>query len=1268
MSHPHAVCFAMPKPDLSWYAAVLVRGVLVRGVVVVVLVSLLLPGVAMAQKKGKKNAEPEIPERQFEQADLKGVRFPVDETVLTAGRTATLAFDVTEAVDEDREGTARVEGVGGGGGGGLEVVMPPRVLAGERRGFVRLRASREGVKEGGATLRVGDASLKLRGRPAAVEPVELRPVIFNPVPRAAVWGEVGVGVELFVPDAEDEPRVALLAAPAPWDASKPEGVKGLVRLEPVEAADGSQSPVRRYGFELDADKLPAGPVQLVPVVTYKDRDGSQVVGEAVVVFAVRGDTKRLLDEEAESFDGVEAPQRFRDREQQTPKLRIGKSEDASGGAFVDNPGQRPVLIVPVKVEEGGEGGGRYQVMLRVDSREAGGMLATVGVRVGNDNDPRTSGVVPISRWHRVAVGRPVSLKAGRQTLALVYENDFNRGRGNDRGLRIDRVELLRLSEGEASNGLDGVTSAAVGTPVRAALEVPLHGRVLTGDVTVRGRVSAEGDRPAQATLLLNGEAFGTLRDATPSFEVSRGQMKPGVNTFQIEAVDARGVVARSAVHEVTLAELPGKRTVEPRRVERYGIDSDRWVDGVQDKLADDRRFGGRHAAMMGEGEAVLELPVELAGRFTVRLDGFGEAFKGPPIVSVELVQGGKRTPVGEPVKVWNAQRDLRVGDVNLVRGVKRLAVVFTNDAHEPGKGDRNFRLRGVELRTAGEDTSTPAATLVYPKPGATVYEADAVVADVADDREVAWAEVLLDGEPTGMRLEGDGYTPMAVPVALRGVSSGEHTLALRVADAAGNTSDTQGVKVRVTSEEPATLGPYARAVRLLNRFGYGPEPHELAAVLTQGEEAYLREQLTVGFDDPGVRDTWTAATLGFANDGSSGEVVRRALQHLLETPAPVRGRLTMFVDNHFSTWMRKTNARNEAVEHAQFVVMGAAPFEDLLFASATSPAMLVYLDQQNSFAKRINENYAREIMELHTVGVGAGYKQNDVTELANLLTGWRSDTRGPLDGDSGRVEDMFNYDPDVHDARPRSVFGWYSPAAEEDTPAAGFDRARQAVEMLARRPETARFVSRKMIEHYVASPAPEDLVNELAEVFQRTGGDLREVLIHLALSEGVYEPGLSPRLSQPLEYAVSLQRVAGVDESSKPSNYLRSAGFGLFDRETPDGYPQDDASYADSNAMLQRWKYAQSLDLDLTKLIPVPLREPPTVDEKAKDSPEAKAAVSAWHGRVVDALAVRLTGWPLGERSREAAVGVLDESTSDPQTKGRLIGALVAQLPEASLR
>lgn len=1234
------------------------------------LLVMMLAMPAMAQKKGKKNQEPEVPETVFEHADLTGVSFPVNETVLTAGeggRTATLAFDVKAAADRAREGTAKVEGKG------LEVVVQPRVLAGQTRGFVRVRATGDAKAGGGAaTLRVGDGALKVRFRASAVEPVELRPVVFNPVPRAAVWGKVGVGVEVFaLSDGGDAAEVTLAAAPGAWTVREMDaagGVKGFINLKSVEASDGSQGPLRRYGFELDMDKFPPGPVQLVPVVTYKDARG-RVVGEPVVVFAVKADQKRLLDKEAESFDGVEAPPRYQNREQTTPKLRIGKAEEASGGQFVDNNGQKPVLIVPVKADgEGGEDGGRYQVMLKVASGEAGGLLATVGVHVGNDNEPRTAAVVPMSGWHRVAVGRPVSLKAGKQTLAMVFENDFNRGKNNDRGLKIDRVELLRLADGEAAGGLDGVASEAAGTPVRAAIETPLDGRTLIGDVTVEGRVGVEGGGAANVTLLLNGEALATRRDAAPAFQVSRGQMKAGGNTFQLEAVDRRGVTAKSALHQVTLASLPGGEKVEPRRIESFGIDHERWVEGVKERLADDRKFGGRHAAVMGEAEAVLELPEDLTGRFVVRLDAFGEVYKGPPIVKVELVQGDKRTPVGEPVKVFNSQREQVVGEVDLPRGPKRLSVAFTNDAHELKKGDRNLHLRGIELRTAGDDTRAPVVTLVYPKAGATVYAADAVVADVADDRSVAWAEVLLDGKATGMRLENDGFTPLAVPVVLRGVSSGEHTLALRVSDAAGNKTDTKAVKVRVSGDEPSVLGPYGRAVRLLDHFGYGPEPRELAAVLTRGEEAYLREQFTVGLDDPGVRDSWTAANVTFNNDGSSGEVVRRSLQHLLTTPSPVRARLTMFVDNHFSTWMRKTGTYNEAAEHAQFVAMGAAPFEDLLMASATSPAMLLYLDQQDSFSKRINENYAREIMELHTVGVGSGYEQNDVTELANLLTGWRADKQGRLDGGSGRVKDLFNYDPDVHDARPRSVFGWYSPPADEDTPAAGFDRARQAVEMLGRRPETARFVSRKMVEHYVASPAPEAMVNELADVFQRTGGDLREVLIHLAMSEAVYAPGLSPRLSQPLEYAVSLQRVAGVDESSKPSNYLRSAGFGLFDRETPDGYPQDDESYADSNAMLQRWKYAQSLENDLAKLIPGPLREPPKVAEGQEDSPEAKAARSAWHGAVVDALAVRLTGRPLGERSREAAVRVLDETGSDPNTKGRMIAALVAQMPEASLR
>ena len=142
----------------------------------------------------------------------------------------------------------------------------------------------------------------------------------------------------------------------------------------------------------------------------------------------------------------------------------------------------------------------------------------------------------------------------------------------------------------------------------------------------------------------------------------------------------------------------------------------------------------------------------------------------------------------------------------------------------------------------------------------------------------------------------------------------------------------------------------------------------------------------------------------------------------------------MWAENHFSTWMNKDGSQAKAQEHASFVQLGTAPFFDLLFNSSTSPAMLVYLDQRYSYAHRLNENYAREIMELHTLGVKGGYTQKDVTTLADLLTGWTLADEAPIDGSGGDLDRTFGYDTHLNSGNGCRVFGVEFPGTEAGAP------------------------------------------------------------------------------------------------------------------------------------------------------------------------------------------------------------------------------------------
>ncbi len=521
---------------------------------------------------------------------------------------------------------------------------------------------------------------------------------------------------------------------------------------------------------------------------------------------------------------------------------------------------------------------------------------------------------------------------------------------------------------------------------------------------------------------------------------------------------------------------------------------------------------------------------------------------------------------------------------------------------------------------------------------------------MADDREVAWAELLVDGEATGFRVTpAVGESRLVLPVVIRGEGR-ERTIAVRVADRAGNTSDTPGVAAAVD----AGAETYGRAVRLLDRFAFGPEGDELAAVLTMGEEAYLRDRLFRRWDDPGEQAAWQRAALKHSSRRSGSEVERRALLWAMTTPNPVRARFALWTANHFSTWLRKAQAERKGEEFARFAAAGPSPFFQLLQTSATSPAMLYYLDQHRSFGRRINENYAREIMELHTVGVHGGYTQEDVTSLAHLLTGWMMTEEAPLHG-LDWFQSNYRYVPHLNDADERVVFGLRLEEAKD--PQARKDRVHRVIEMLAAHPSTANYICHKLVEHYVGVPAAPALVADLSAVFTETGGDLREVLLAMAKHEAFRAS--NPRVARPLDHAIRLSRAVRHESAGQVQAYLNRSALGLFDKDTPDGYPEEDEAYTDSNVTLQRWRLAADMDYRLLSAVPEPLRTPPGDEE---DLP-------AWRQAVVDAAAMRLLGRPLGEASSKAVVRLMEDNAGTSAGElVRSVASLVAQMPEATLR
>jgi len=543
-----------------------------------------------------------------------------------------------------------------------------------------------------------------------------------------------------------------------------------------------------------------------------------------------------------------------------------------------------------------------------------------------------------------------------------------------------------------------------------------------------------------------------------------------------------------------------------------------------------------------------------------------------------------------------------------------------------------------------------SAMLLYPPPGAKVGLADAVVARVSGLHGVVRADLLIDGQPQHFDLAPqNGLGPVLFPLLTRSLSPGIHRLQITARDDSGAVGKSAEESVTVTGTNAAPASAYAQALLLLNRFGYGPEPVELAAILTEGPHAWLEARLTETIDSPLEQNEEERLRGEFPEINS---VVPRALQYLITDANPVRARFVVWVENHFSTWLNKDGPVDKSHEHDRFVDLGVAPFPDLLQASATSPAMLIYLDERNSVAKRLNENYAREIMELHTLGVKGGYTQKDVTSLADLLTGWTLADEAPADG-SQNTERTFRYDPYLNSGTPCEVLGMEFAGVPLE---ARFDRVLTALNMLSAHPSCAFFISRKLAEHYVSDPAPPQVVNALARLYLESGGDLRVML--LALPEQPAFRAVPAKVASPIDFGVRLARLSGLNNPGPVNDLTSRSGMGIFDRATPDGYPDSDGYFTSSNALLQRWRFAQVIQNSFLAngLIPAAWRPA----DNQWDTPTLQ--------KLIDLVAVRITGDVLGTNSNDAALQLVAAAPPNTDQRLHLLTTFLCQLPETSLR
>lgn len=338
-----------------------------------------------------------------------------------------------------------------------------------------------------------------------------------------------------------------------------------------------------------------------------------------------------------------------------------------------------------------------------------------------------------------------------------------------------------------------------------------------------------------------------------------------------------------------------------------------------------------------------------------------------------------------------------------------------------------------------------------------------------------------------------------------------------------------------------------------------------------------------------------------------------------------------FWENHFSIYAQKDATRWMLTGFDRDAIRPFAlgKFRDLLGATAQNPAMLFYLDNwQSSIVRKypatkekparqiggLNENYARELMELHTMGVGGGYTQKDVQEVARCLTGWT--IRKPNE------EGTFIFNPAMHDNGEKLVLGQKIPAG------GGIGDVEKVLDILAKHPSTAKFIATKLARRFLGDDPPAAVVNRAAQVFLKTDGSIGKTLQSIITSTAFLSPkAYQAKIKSPFEFVAAALRITGAEtDANRPVlDWITRIGQPLFGHITPDGYPEYSGEWLSNSSLLNRFNFANALatnkikgtTVDQTKILKdTDLNDPTAVVARLSDlillnevSPRTKEAL-----------------------------------------------------------
>jgi uncharacterized protein (DUF1800 family) len=414
--------------------------------------------------------------------------------------------------------------------------------------------------------------------------------------------------------------------------------------------------------------------------------------------------------------------------------------------------------------------------------------------------------------------------------------------------------------------------------------------------------------------------------------------------------------------------------------------------------------------------------------------------------------------------------------------------------------------------------------------------------------------------------------------------------------------------------QSATPVDRQKVLHTLNRLSFGPQPGEIERTKTLGVERYIQQQLNPSaipesptlnpqlaqLDSVNLTSLQLFEQIQFprlakgqkptpeqkkAYQQETRRITEQSIQARLlratESPRQLQEVMVDFWYNHFNVFDQKGVTRFLVGAYEQEAIRPNAfgRFRDLMGATAQHPAMLFYLDNwQNTApnspkargkAQGLNENYARELMELHTLGVDGGYTQQDVTALAKILTGWTfRRSAQPNVGTYG-----FYFDAKRHDSSDKVFLGHVIKGS-------GITEGEQALDILAKSPATARHISYQLAQYFVTDQPPKTLVDRLSQKYLSTDGNIRDVLNTLFHSPEFWDSrNYNAKFKTPYQYALSAVRATGIEVTNvRPIvGFLQQSGMPLYGCLTPDGYKNTEAAWLNPDALTRRISFATNL-------------------------------------------------------------------------------------------